>query len=239
MMEAVGYEQLTDCDAGRSIQGVSRELRDGQQEVADEEAGHVVGLAPPVEDVVGRGQEARGDEGHGQEEHREQQSDGVDSEADVVPGGGRGARTSEDVHAVVGLLEDVLYAELGDDLVLEAECAVGQEVVGLVQFPGDSQGLRLRTDREALDESHVGDLQILRVHFTRRTLLTEHSTPPATLLHPRQCRRVGGLGGHTQEAAGDVHAVPPGVHRGRLDVRHCQRQRPVLQEEERGRRRVL
>ncbi|KAG8335810.1 hypothetical protein J6590_059323 [Homalodisca vitripennis] len=216
--------RLTDGDASRAIEGIPGDLRDTQKEVADQKTSDMVGLAAPVQDVIGGGQQAGCHEGHGKEEHGDEEPDRVQSEANVVPGGHCDIGAVEHTDTVVRVLEQMFDAEVGDYL-----------------FPRSERPVRdgkFETGRKPFDESHVRDVQILRVHFARLLLATEHCPAPTALLHSRQRVRILGSG-HAHETSRDVDTVPARVRGVNIHMGYGQLERAVVEDEERRWRRLI
>ena len=110
--------RLTKDNTGCRVDVRARELHDGEEEVAVEEAGDMTCLAPPVNRVMmSIGQKTPRAEGGGQEEHRNEQPDGVEGEADVVvvanhwrPCRHKGCTGEHGRIASLRVLQDVLQA---------------------------------------------------------------------------------------------------------------------------------
>uniref|UniRef100_A0A182IZB1 Uncharacterized protein n=1 Tax=Anopheles atroparvus TaxID=41427 RepID=A0A182IZB1_ANOAO len=69
---------------GRPGDGVAGELSDGQQQIAHEQAGHVVRLAAPVEDVVLRWNQQPGGQRRREEDGRNEQTGRVQHQSTVL-----------------------------------------------------------------------------------------------------------------------------------------------------------
>lgn len=79
----VQVKTLTEGEAHSSGDPVARELGDSEENIAQEEAGHMSCLALPVQHVVRTRAQTAGSKGGGQEERRNEQPYGVQSEPQV------------------------------------------------------------------------------------------------------------------------------------------------------------
>lgn len=109
---------LTEGEADSAGQPVVRELGDSEEDVAQEEAGHMACLALPVQHVMRTGAQTAGSEGGGQEERRQEQPYGVQSEPQVPISffplylRWKFLGTREDARFIRGVFQQVFDAEL-------------------------------------------------------------------------------------------------------------------------------
>lgn len=197
MRAGAGYKdskKLTYSNAQDRRQGRSSYLHGAEQQITKEQTSHMVGLTPPVQDMVGAGQEAAGHQRDGQEYRREEQGVRVEGVAEIQLGLELG-RTRENTSFILGFLEDLLDTIFTDHCTVgDAQGPVDIERVRVVQGPADVEALVILAAGEPGRDDRVleevpEDLVVGRHIHARELSLAEHTTLPAALPDARLRRR--------------------------------------------------
>lgn len=154
----------------------------------------MVGLTPPVQDMVGAGQEAAGHQSDGQEYRREEQGVRVKGVAKIQLGLELGG-TRENTSFILGFLEDLLDTIFTDHCTVgDAQRPINIKRVRIVQGPADVEALVILAAGEPGRDDRVleevpEDLVVGRHIHARELSLAEHTTLPAALPDARLRRR--------------------------------------------------